>query len=534
MTQGSKIPAQQAEQHVLQLMREGRLREAAAASDELTQTYPDYESGWRTASQLAMSLNEPVIALRAIDQALRVSPENPECLLQKMACLAVIGDISAAKVVAAELEGHNFDTPYQAATCGLTMTRLRLFDGAEHHYRRAVALEPDNGTNHYNLATVLRFYGRLDEAGVSLDKAIELNPDDYEAHSLRSGLRTQTEADNNVESLVSALGGSQENHPGRVRLYYALAKELEDLEEYESSFENLSLGASARRGSMQYHPERDLATMRKIREVYSKELFDGSNEGFVNAEPIFVIGSPRTGTTIIDRILNNHSVVESAGELQTFGIELVNQCKTLSDIAPKDPADLVPVTRQIDFAALGEAYVASARPKTAATAHFVDKLPMNFLYAGLIHLALPKAKIIWLDRDPLDTCYAVYKTLFEGAYPYSYDLKELGNYHVGYRKLMAHWFDVMPGVIHTVRYEDLVTGPRRVVESLLDYCSLSWEEQCLNFHDSAGAVTTASAVQVREALHTGSVGKWRHYSEQLQPIAEILQQAGLIQDTNDQ
>jgi tetratricopeptide (TPR) repeat protein len=534
MTKGSERSPQQAEQHVLQLMREGKLREAAAASDELTQTYPDYDSGWRTASQLAMNLNEPAIALRAIDQALRVSPGKPEWLLQKMACLAVKGDISAAKVAAAELERHDFDAPYHAATCGLTLIRLGLFEGAEHHYRRAVALEPDNGTNHYNLATVLRFLGRLNDAASSLGRAVELNPDDFDAHLLRSGLRTQTAEENHLESLRAVLERTPEKHPGRVRINYALAKELEDVEDFDASFECLSLAASARRSAMQYHPERDLATMRKIREVYTEDVFGGSVEGFVNADPIFVIGSPRTGTTLVDRILNSHSVVESAGELQAFGIELVNQCMHISDIKPQAPADLVPLTRQIDFAALGEAYVGNARPKTAPTAHFIDKLPMNFLYAGLIHLALPKAKIVWLDRDPMDTCYAVYKTLFEGAYPYSYDLQELANYYVEYRNLMAHWFDVMPGVIHTVRYEDLVTEPRPVIESLLDYCGLSWEEQCLNFHESEDAVTTASAAQVRQALHAGSVGKWHNYEKQLQPVVEILQQAGVLQDTNAQ
>lgn len=534
MTKGSERSAQQAEQHVLQLMREGKLREAAAASDELTQAYPDCDSGWRTASQLAMNLNEPAIALRAIDQALRVSPGKPEWLLQRMVCLTVAGDISAAKVAAAELDRHDFDAPYHAATCGLTLTRLDMFEGAEHHFRRAVALEPDNGTNYYNLATVLRFLGRLDDAASSLDRAVELNPDDSDAYLLRSGLRTQTAEENHLESLRAVLERTPEKHSGRVRICYALAKELEDVEDFDASFDCLSLAALARRSAMQYHPERDLATMRKIREVYTEDLFGGSVEGFVNADPIFVIGSPRTGTTLVDRILNSHSVVESAGELQAFGIELVNQCMQVSDIKPQAPADLVPLTRQIDFAALGDAYIVSARSKIAPTAHFIDKLPMNFLYAGLIHLALPKAKIIWLDRDPMDTCYAVYKSLFEGAYPYSYDLQELANYYVAYRNLMAHWFDVMPGVIHTVRYEELVTEPRPVIESLLDYCSLSWEDQCLNFHESAGAVTTASAVQVREALHTGSIGKWRHYSEQLQPVAEILQQAGVLQDTNAQ
>jgi len=527
MTHGSDNAAQQAEQQVLQLMREGKLREAAAECDRLTQQFPDYDAGWHTASRLAIALTEPDIALTAIERALRVSPDKPEWLLQKAACLAVLGDEVAARGVLAQLSPDVFSTAYHSATCGLTLNHLGLHQEAEGYFRQAIELEPDDNTHHYNLATVLRFLGRLDDADSSLDRAIELNPDDYDAHLLRSGLKTQTATDNNVENLRAALERAPETHPGRVRLCYALAKELEDLEEYESSFESLTMGASARRVSMRYNAERDLSTMRKIREVYGKDLFDGSKEGFVNAEPIFVIGSPRTGTTLVDRILNCHSVVASAGESPAFGVELVNQCKRVSDISQKTPTDLVPLSTQIDFAALGEAYVASARPRSVPTAHFVDKLPLNFLYAGLIHLALPKAKIVWLERDSLDTCYAVYKTLFEGAYPYSYDLTELANYHVEYRKLMTHWLDVLAGIIHTVRYEELVSEPRPVIESLLDYCDLSWEDQCLDFHASEGAVTTASATQVRQALHTGSIGKWRNYEKQLQPVVKILQQAGI-------
>jgi len=526
------MSAQQAEQQVLRLMREGKLREAAAACDDLTQGFPEYDSGWYTASQLALMVNEPAIGLRSIDQALRVSPGKPEWLLQKMSLLTVIGENAAAMVVASQLAKYDFSTAFHSSSCGLTLNRLGLHKDAERHFRRAIELEPDNHNHHYNLATILRFLGEQDEALSCLDRAIQLNPEDYDAHLLRSGLKTQTAEDNNVDSLRAALQSAPEAHPGRVQLCYALARELEDIEDYESSFESLNMGAAARRNAMQYRPERDLATMRKIREVYTADLFDGSIEGFINAEPIFIIGSPRTGTTLVDRILGGHSVVTSVGELQAFGIELVNQCKLKSDIAPKDPADLVPQTRHIDFLALGEAYVAGARPKTNPTAQFIDKLPMNFLYAGLIHLALPKAKIIWLDRDPLDTCYAVYKTMFEGAYPYSYDLQELANYLVEYRKLMTHWFDVLPGVIHTVRYEELVTDTRPVIESLLEYCGLSWEDQCLKFADRGGAVTTASATQVRKALHTGSIGKWRNYEKQMQAVVEIFQQAGVLHDTN--
>jgi tetratricopeptide (TPR) repeat protein len=516
-----------AEQHILRLMREGKLREAAVACDRLTQEFPDNDRGWFTASQLAIAVNEPEIALRAIDTALRINPTKPEWLSQKVSILAVSGYVDAAASLAQELASHVFDDAYTAAAFGLTLTRLGLLEDAERHYRAAIELDPDNGSHYYNLATVQRFLGAPEQASSCLDRAIELNPDDCDAHYLKSSLRTQTSEQNNVASLRAALTRISEKHPGRVALQFALAKELEDLGEYEASFDSLRVGASARRKSMRYDAARDLATLQKIREVYTEEMFDGSVDGFINAEPIFMIGMPRTGTTLVDRILSSHPAVQSMGELQTFGIELVNQCRRLSDIAPGSPAELVSVSKNIDFAALGESYVTAARSETAGTAHFTDKLPMNFLYAGLIHLALPKSKLIWLDRDPLDTCYAVFKTMFKGAYPYSYDLSELASYYVEYQRLRDHWCNVMPDRIHFVRYESLVSEPRSAIEDLLSYCGLSWEQACLDFHETEGVITTASATQARMPVYQSSVGKWRNYEKQMGPVIEILNDAGI-------
>ena len=167
------------------------------------------------------------------------------------------------------------------------------------------------------------------------------------------------------------------------------------------------------------------------------------------------------------------------------------------------------MSAKIDFEALGEAYISATRGVVGESAHFVDKLPFNFLYAGLIHLALPKAKIVLLQRDPMDTCYAVYKTLFEAAYPFSYDLEELANYFVAYHRLVEHWLECLPERIHIVRYEELVSDSRPVIEALLDYCGLSFEDACIRFYENREASTTASASQVRSEMHTRSVGNWK-------------------------
>ena len=188
---------------------------------------------------------------------------------------------------------------------------------------------------------------------------------------------------------------------------------------------------------------------------------------------------------------------------------------------------MVRSSAKLDFEQLGTTYLQSTRPFTGHTPRFIDKMPLNFLYVGLIHLALPKAKIINLQRYPMDTCYAVYKQLFVDAYPFSYDLKELAKYYAAYHHLMEHWNTVLPGVIHTIKYEDVVSDLEKETRRLLEYCGLEWQAQCLQFHENKEASTTASTAQIRMPVYQSSVGKWRNYREQLQPVVDILEQAGI-------
>lgn len=506
-------------------MKAGKSEDAAAVCDQLNQAFPEYAAGWNTASRLAISLNEPVIALRAVQEALLLTPGKPEFLLQKMASLAVFGDLKAAGVVADEIAQHVFETAYHASTCAVTMNRLERYEDAEFHYLRAVELSPNNANYRFNLATAQRFMGKLTEASENLDRAIELNPTDCEAQLLRSGFKTNTESDNHVESLRAAFEKIPPGHPGRVQLHFALAKELDDLGRFDESFEELRLGAAQRRSNLKYDGRKELESMRSIRQQFNQAAFESASRGFINAEPIFVIGMPRSGTALVERALSNHSVVKSVGEPQCFGIELVNACERVLGKVPADTAQLVDAARNVDFAALGEAYIKAARPTAGPHVQFVDKLPTNFMYAGLIHLALPKAKIVLAERDPMDNCYVAFKSLFPGAYPYSYDLNELANYYAEYARVMAHWQTLMPDVIHTVRYEDMVTDSKTVIEDLLEYCDLSFEERSLEAFLKTDAVSTASSVRLRHEMRAKSIGHWRNYEQQLRSVAAILKES---------
>ncbi|MCI2283979.1 sulfotransferase [Colwellia sp. MSW7] len=218
------------------------------------------------------------------------------------------------------------------------------------------------------------------------------------------------------------------------------------------------------------------------------------------------------------------------GELNNFALCLMDEVKKVTTIPPKSSAELVALTSKVNFKTLGESYINSTRPETGHTKYFIDKLPLNSLYVGLIHLALPKAKIIHVTRHPMDTCYSIYKQLFTNGYPFSYDLVELAQYFIEHHKMMQHWYAELPNVIHPVAYEDVVNDLSGQAQKLITYCQLDWQIQCSDFQNNPAPSTTASATQVRQQIYKSSTGKWRQFEKELLPIKHLLEQAGIYCD----
>jgi tetratricopeptide (TPR) repeat protein len=387
-------------------------------------------------------------------------------------------------------------------------------------FRRAVALAGDDPAILFNLAAVARFLGHVEEAEAAYDRVIARSPTFWTAYRNRSELRRQSSADNHIDDLRRRLA---ERPPwqGEVQLAYALGKELEDLADYDAAFDAYARGATTRRAHMHYSVEDDVDTLKLIAGAFDAAYCAPAREAAGAPGPIFILGMPRTGSTLLERRLAVHPDIEPLGELQTFGQTMVEVVRRHATGPLANKAALIGASAKVPPAAFGQAYLQAVAPLTDGRAAFTDKLPLNFLYAGMIARALPTARIIHMVRDPLDTCLGAYRTLFDEAYPFSYDLAELGTYYRAYHGLMAHWSQVLGPRIIKVAYEQLVADPPGEVERLVERLGLPRASGAAR-DDDAAPVMTASASQVREAVHDRSVGLARRYEGRLDPLLAAL------------
>ena len=347
--------------------------------------------------------------------------------------------------------------------------------------------------------------------------------------STARGLRAQTPDRNHIRELEQLLGRGLESWHREVPIRFALAKEYEDIGEYRRSWDHLRAGAALRRRHLKYDVTKDLATVDWIIEAYPAHPRGAAavQGGFQSAEPIFIVGMPRSGTTLLERIIAGHPDVCGAGELVHFASALVAAAARKAGRGDLPRRELVAASAMVDFAALGSDYIERTRPRTGGYARFTDKMPLNYLYCGSIARALPNARILHLTRHPLATAYAVYKTLFNQGYPFSYDLNEIADYYIGYRRLMDHWRLALPGRILDVSYERLVSAPEPEGRRVFDFLGLEWRPECLAFHERTEAISTASAVQVRRPIYRTSIELWKNYQSELEPVAARLRAVGL-------
>ncbi len=498
----------------------GALPEASTLALELIRSFPDDPRPWTLMGSVHVQAERHDLAVVCLQRAVECAPADPAALIRHGQCLVRLGRRAQALAAAQAVAALPLATAALADGLGTLFTHCDEPARALPLFQRAVAAAPGNAAFLFNLATAQRMVGELEAAEASLDAVIAAQPHHYAAYYTRADLRTQTPERNHVDALRALLQAGVADRTAQIMLRFALAKELEDLGEYAPSFEQLRQGCELRRASMKYDVAEDIATLDRIVATHDAAAL-AAGAGHDNGEAIFIIGLPRSGTTLVESILAAHSEVQSGGELPAFPQACIEAVQAQGGPMVSKLA-FVQRALGIDPRELGQRYITATRPQTGNRPRFTDKLPLNYLYAGLIRRALPRARFVALMRDPMDSCYAMYKALFTGAYPFSYDLDDLGRYHLAWQRLMRHWRSVLGDALLVIDYEALVTDQEALTRRILDHCGLPWQGACLAFHDRAGAVATASAAQVRRPLYRSSIGKWRHYEQQLRPLARYL------------
>lgn len=400
-------------------------------------------------------------------------------------------------------------------------TAFRLagnLDAARHWHEKAVGGAPEHVPFLINLANIRLYFGEPDEADELLSRCIEIEPDNAQVHWLLS----RTSKAMNVWHIeaMQDLVAEQRDPRAIAYLHYAIGKEAEDLGDWRLAFDAFDAGAKVRRKTVAFDEQNDAAVFDTAESLFTSEWLSGREPGLTDAAPIFIVGEPRSGTTLLDRMLGVHSRVNSAGELRHLGFA-VRRVTGLHEPQQFTP-ELIQASSVADPFQIGTAYFESTASLRGDAAHLIDKLPVNYMYVPLILAALPKARILHLRRDPMDACFAMYKQLFADAYLYSYEQGELARHYLRYLNLMNVWRQRFPDRVYDVAYEDLVTDSETTLRGVLEHVGLSWQRRCLDFANSKAAVTTASAAQVREKPHRRSIGRWRQYEDRLRPMHDIL------------
>jgi tetratricopeptide (TPR) repeat protein len=513
-------PLEQALEHY----QRGRYIQANQVLAQALRAEPNNPQLWHLAGASARALGKLDGAEQCWRRAIAVAPGYVEAYYNLGLLLQHHGRLEQSVEVYRQGLRQVPDHAPSLNNLGAVLVKLDRSEEARQCCERAVALEPGYARAHHNLGLACAHLGRLDQARRALRRAAELAPEQERARYYRT-LAFYQKMSRDDPSLpgMQALARQMDTLPPaeQMELHFALGKAYADLGERERSFAHFLAANREKRQQTPYDEAAELGKLERIGCAYTAELLAARRgQGCREAAPIFIVGMPRSGSSLVEQILASVPGVEGAGENDELG-RLAAAVRT-ADGRPLLP-DAIAALPDEGLRQLGDNYLVRMRQRAPRGARITDKTLANFLLIGLIHLALPEAKIVHCRRDPVDTCLSSFSLLFDGHHPYAYDLAELGRYWRAYDALMAHWRAVLPsGVMLELQYEELVGDLEGQSRRLLEHCALPWTPACLEFYKTERAVHTASLIQVREPVFRSSVGKWRAYGELLRPLLDAL------------
>ena len=539
------------------LQRLRRFSEAEPAYRRAIELQPNFLDAWTNLGACLRELKRPADADIVFRKALELNPDNPEALDSLALALKDLDLLDEAAELARRalevkpdsdklhfhygailLDQRKLDEATAAVERAIAlntdnaeavnlMGRIAFVrgdaDAALTHSRRALVMKPDLAEAHHNVGNALKELGQLAGAQDAYREAIRLEPNVTGFYLNMAENKSFSPGDPDLVAMEAfAAKGERLLKAERMQLDFALGKAYADLKDYPRSFRHLLAGNAAKRSTISYNEAAVSALSDRIEAVFTPELIAAkTGVGDASPIPIFVFGMPRSGTTLIEQIIASHPLVHGAGELANFGDVLLTIRGLDGNIYPYP--EFVPKLDATGLRHIGARYVASLLKLALDKNRVTDKMPSNFHFAGLIHLALPNAKMIHSVRDPVDTCISCFSKLFSGEQNQTYDLGELGRYYKRYERLMAHWRRVLPpGSMLDVHYEDVVADLEGQARRIVAFCDLPWDDRCLSFHETQRPVRTASASQVRKPIYKSAVGRWRVYGEQLGPLLNAL------------
>ncbi len=462
-------------------------------------------------------------ALRVLGEALKTDPRHLGVLLQvariqlrkmnyeqaeQAARLAVQIDPASADAHAALGQLlHETDRIREAAACFETSLRLR----------------PDLVDVNSCYGVSLKALGRVDEAKAQFEKTLALAPGAFGIYANIADLEKFTPESPHLKAMETFLGGAANPEAEQyMPLHFALGKAYDDIGDYGKAFRHFSTGAAMKRARLKYDEPQTLAFFDNVCEVFSESFVKNPPfPGRMPDVPVFIVGMPRSGSTLVEQVLSSHPMTFGAGEIKEFSRQL-NMMRGRFPGLPRYP-NMVQKMQAAQFAVLADGYLTKLMALAPGAARITDKLLTNYFFVGLLHILYPKARFIHTRRNPVDTCFSAYTKLFKDEMPHSYDLGELGRYYRKYDQLMAHWERVLPrGVMKTVVYEDVVSDLPAMARDVISFLGLPWDDACLSFHESARPVKTASLMQVRKPVYASSVQRWKNYGSALDPLIAAL------------
>jgi tetratricopeptide (TPR) repeat protein len=466
---------------------QGKLNEAVACFRQALALKPDYAEVYNNLGNTLKDQNKLEEAIANYRRALALQPEYSEA--------------------------HS--------NLGNVLKHQGKLDEAFISYRRALTLRPNYVEAHHNLGVIFSELGKRDDAIACYKKTLALKPDYVQAYSGLSAIITYTEVDDVVramEDLYQTKGDMPDTD--RIDLGFALGKAFEDLGDYDKSFAFILEANRLKRRSSEFSIQKEHDLFERNKKTFSPGFFSSHQGiGYQDKTPIFILGMPRSGTTLVEQILASHPLVFGAGELAVLAMLIDDHCsKAKTTSFPECVLDFA----MDAFAKMGAEYIAKIREYSSDALYITDKMPHNFLHVGFINTILPNAKVIHCLRDPMDTCFSIFKKDFKGPHKYAHDLFELGRYYNLYRDLMAHWEKVLPGFMHSLKYEELISDQQNQTKGLLDFCGLPWDETCLDFHKTERRVGTASLAQVRQPIYNDSIELWKRYEKHLEPLKKAI------------